>query len=231
MNQFHCSGANESDTRCNGKAKQPLKQNGLGVWFGPAVTWGELDTAVEGHQPSSRTGICSFVWGGTGGALPEPYKRTSSRVPVCMFLTKPSETDTMRWHEGPTASSGTCAHSPAPCSSIGIRQRAPEVAGPPLAAVLFTYASRFTLSTSDRREGVWRRCGERYAACNIIQHERLGIGSAMVWWGLSLEGRTDLHVRRDLNPIEHPPSTATHCPGAHWCCDPGLGGDPPGHHP
>ena len=43
----------------------------------PTERQGELDTAVEGHQPSSRTGICSFVRGGTGGALPEPYKMTS----------------------------------------------------------------------------------------------------------------------------------------------------------
>ena len=60
--------------------------------------------------------------------------------------------------------------------------------------VLFTDESRFTLSTCDRRERVWRRRGERYAACNIIQHDRFGGGSVMVWGGISLEGRTDLHV-------------------------------------
>ncbi|KAJ8333842.1 hypothetical protein SKAU_G00411610 [Synaphobranchus kaupii] len=54
--------------------------------------------------------------------------------------------------------------------------------------------SRFTLSTCDRRERVWRRRGERYAACNIIQHDRFGGGSVMVWGGISLEGRTNLHV-------------------------------------
>ena len=31
-----------------------------------AVTLGELDRAVEGPQPISRTDICSFVQGGTG---------------------------------------------------------------------------------------------------------------------------------------------------------------------
>lgn len=60
--------------------------------------------------------------------------------------------------------------------------------------VLFTDESRFTLSTCDRRERVWRRRGERNAACNIIQHDRFGGGSVMVWGGISLEGRTDLHV-------------------------------------
>ncbi|KAI4888248.1 hypothetical protein NFI96_009781, partial [Prochilodus magdalenae] len=57
--------------------------------------------------------------------------------------------------------------------------------------VLFTDESRFTLSTCDR---VWRRRGERSAACNILQHDRLGSGSVMVWGGVSLEGRTAPHV-------------------------------------
>ena len=47
----------------------------------------------------------------------------------------------------------------------------------------------------------------------------------------------------DLNPVEDlwhmwyvsvnlmPPNTATDCPWADWCPDPGQGGDPPGHHP
>ena len=39
-----------------------------------------------GHR--SRIGVCSFVKGGTGGALPEPYKMTSSGLIVRMFLTK-----------------------------------------------------------------------------------------------------------------------------------------------
>lgn len=59
--------------------------------------------------------------------------------------------------------------------------------------VLFTDESRFNLSTCDRRERVWRCRGERYAACNIIQHDRFGGGSVMVWGGISLEGRTDLY--------------------------------------
>ena len=53
------------------------------------------DKAGEGHQTSSRSGICSFVRGGTGEALPEPCKMTSNRLLACMFLTKLSETDSM----------------------------------------------------------------------------------------------------------------------------------------
>ncbi|KAI3357866.1 hypothetical protein L3Q82_016261, partial [Scortum barcoo] len=54
--------------------------------------------------------------------------------------------------------------------------------------------SRFTLSTCDRRDRVWRRRGERSAACNILQHDQFGSGSVMVWGGISLGGRTALHV-------------------------------------
>ncbi|KAI3359140.1 hypothetical protein L3Q82_002673 [Scortum barcoo] len=61
--------------------------------------------------------------------------------------------------------------------------------------------SRFTLST-DR---VWRRRGERSAACNILQHDRFGSGSVMVWGGISLGGRTALHVlaRGSLTAIRY----------------------------
>ncbi|KAL0148612.1 hypothetical protein M9458_056052 [Cirrhinus mrigala] len=65
--------------------------------------------------------------------------------------------------------------------------------------------SRFTLSTCDRRDRVWRRRGERSAACNILQHDRFGSGSVMVWGGISLEGRTALHVlaRGSLTAIRY----------------------------
>ncbi|XP_029905559.1 B-cell receptor CD22-like [Myripristis murdjan] len=139
-----------------------------------ASTPGEMEGAVGGQQPSSRTAICFFVQGGRGGALAEPSKITSSRPLVCMFLPKLSETDSMRWHEGLTSSN----------------------------------ESRFTLSTYDRRDRVWQRWGEHYAAYNLLQDDRFGGGSVMVWGGISLDGCTDLHVlargagSRDLNKAQ-----------------------------
>ncbi|KAI4887220.1 hypothetical protein NFI96_007654 [Prochilodus magdalenae] len=65
--------------------------------------------------------------------------------------------------------------------------------------VPFTDESRFYLSTCDRRDRLWRRRGECYAACNIIQHDWFGGGSVMVWGGISLEGHTDLY-RLDNTP-------------------------------
>uniref|UniRef100_A0A8C7QJN8 Tc1-like transposase DDE domain-containing protein n=1 Tax=Oncorhynchus mykiss TaxID=8022 RepID=A0A8C7QJN8_ONCMY len=71
--------------------------------------------------------------------------------------------------------------------------------------VLFTDESRFTLSTCDKCDRVWRRRGERSAACNILQHDRFGGGSVMVWGGISLGGRTALHVlaRGSLTAIRY----------------------------
>ncbi|KAI3376663.1 hypothetical protein L3Q82_017093, partial [Scortum barcoo] len=72
-------------------------------------------------------------------------------------------------------------------------------------ALTSTDESRFTLSTCDRRDRVWRRRGERSAACNILQHDRFGSGSVMVWGGISLGGRTALHVlaRGSLTAIRY----------------------------
>ncbi|KAI4876386.1 hypothetical protein NFI96_017851, partial [Prochilodus magdalenae] len=56
------------------------------------------------------------------------------------------------------------------------------------------HESRFTLSTCDRQDRIWRRREERTAAYNILQHDRFGSGSVMVWGGISLEGRKALHV-------------------------------------
>jgi len=60
--------------------------------------------------------------------------------------------------------------------------------------VLFTDEIRFTLSTCDRSERVWRSRGESYAAHNIVQHDRfLGGWIVMVWGGILIKGRTDLY--------------------------------------
>ncbi|KAI3352369.1 hypothetical protein L3Q82_005335 [Scortum barcoo] len=89
---------------------------------------------------------------------------------------------------------GICQRTPRLANSIGHWHR-----------VLFTDDSRFTLSTCDRRDRVWRRRGERSAACNILQHDRFGSGSVMVWGGISLGGRTALHVlaRGSLTAIRY----------------------------
>lgn len=51
--------------------------------------------------------------------------------------------------------------------------------------VLFSDESRFCVSTNDRRQRVWRARGERFAECAIVEHDRFGGPSVMVWAGIS----------------------------------------------
>ncbi|KAI3359193.1 hypothetical protein L3Q82_002722 [Scortum barcoo] len=68
---------------------------------------------------------------------------------------------------------GVVLYSPTPCRTFGICQRNTKIGKfSHWRPVLFTDESRFTLSTCDRRDRVWRRRGERSAACNILQHDR-----------------------------------------------------------
>ena len=56
--------------------------------------------------------------------------------------------------------------------------------------VLFTDDGRFYVSTFDSCVCVWRRLGERHMNCNIVEHNRFGDGSAMLWMGFVM---TDVH--------------------------------------
>ena len=63
--------------------------------------------------------------------------------------------------------------------------------------VLFTDESKFCADFLDRRRRVWRRPGERYLPVNVVEHDRFGGQSVMVWAGISVDGRTDLYVIRN----------------------------------
>ena len=54
---------------------------------------------------------------------------------------------------------------------------------------LFTDESRFCV---DFHDGLMP--GERYADCSVTEHDSFGGGSVMVWAGVSINGKTDLHV-------------------------------------
>ena len=62
------------------------------------------------------------------------------------------------------------------------------------APVLFTDESRYCLDFTDRHAQVWRRRGERFLDATISEHDRYDGGSIMVWAGISIGGRTDLHI-------------------------------------
>ena len=98
-----------------------------------ATIWEELDMAVERHLPICRIGLCSFVRGGTWGALPEHLQNDLQQATGVHVSDQTVRNSPWGWDDGPMSSSGTCAHSPALCSSTGICEKTPELAGPPLA--------------------------------------------------------------------------------------------------
>ena len=51
--------------------------------------------------------------------------------------------------------------------------------------VLFTDESRFTLYRADGRRRVYRRHGEHFAGACVVERDRFGGGSAMVWGGIA----------------------------------------------
>ncbi|KFM63614.1 Transposable element Tcb2 transposase, partial [Stegodyphus mimosarum] len=61
-------------------------------------------------------------------------------------------------------------------------------------AVLFRDESRFSLESDSRRYLIWRKPGIRYHPSNIRERDAYGRRIVCAWGGISLGGRTDLHV-------------------------------------
>ncbi|GFT03851.1 transposable element Tcb1 transposase [Trichonephila clavipes] len=60
--------------------------------------------------------------------------------------------------------------------------------------VLFTDESRFSLSSDSHRIHIWRERGSRNHPSNIIERDRYGSRSVLLWGGIMLGSRTDLHI-------------------------------------
>ncbi|GFY10911.1 transposable element Tc1 transposase [Trichonephila clavipes] len=60
--------------------------------------------------------------------------------------------------------------------------------------VLFTDESRFSLSSISHRILIWRERGSRNHRSNIIERDRYGGRGVLVWGGIMLGSRTDLHI-------------------------------------
>ncbi|GFW24766.1 transposable element Tcb2 transposase [Trichonephila clavipes] len=60
--------------------------------------------------------------------------------------------------------------------------------------VLFTDESRFTLSSDSHSILIWREWGSRNHPSNIIERDRYGGRGVLVWGGIMLGSRTDLHI-------------------------------------
>ncbi|GFX36118.1 transposable element Tcb2 transposase [Trichonephila clavipes] len=60
--------------------------------------------------------------------------------------------------------------------------------------VLFTDESRFSLSSDSHRILIWRERGSRNHHSNTIERDRYGGRGVLVWGGIMLGSRTDLHI-------------------------------------
>ncbi|GFT28292.1 transposable element Tcb2 transposase [Trichonephila clavipes] len=60
--------------------------------------------------------------------------------------------------------------------------------------VLFTDDSRFSLSSDSHRILIWRERGSCNYPSNIIERDRYGGRGVLVWGGIMLGSRTDLHI-------------------------------------
>ncbi|GFW60800.1 transposable element Tcb2 transposase [Trichonephila clavipes] len=56
------------------------------------------------------------------------------------------------------------------------------------------YESRFSLSSDSHRILIWRERGSRNHPSNIIERDRYGGRGVLVWGGIMLGSRTDLHI-------------------------------------
>ncbi|KFM62434.1 Transposable element Tcb1 transposase, partial [Stegodyphus mimosarum] len=63
------------------------------------------------------------------------------------------------------------------------------------ACVMFSDESRFSLQSDSRRTFIWRAPDTRYHQENIIERHRYGGAGVLVWCGIILGSRTDLHVQ------------------------------------
>lgn len=70
--------------------------------------------------------------------------------------------------------------------------------------ILFTDESRFNVAFADGRLRVWRRRGERFDPENVVERDRYGGGSVMIWGGISYQGKTELvTVNGTLNSVRY----------------------------
>ena len=63
--------------------------------------------------------------------------------------------------------------------------------------VLFSDESRFSVEPDNRRVFIWRECGTRNNPMFVRERSQYHGGGLMVWAGISIGGRTELHIIRN----------------------------------
>ena len=70
--------------------------------------------------------------------------------------------------------------------------------------ILFSNECRFNLSHDDRHHRVYRRQGEHFANVYIIEQDRFGRSSVLVWAGIMGGNKTRLTHSHTITPFDAP---------------------------
>ncbi|GFX20325.1 transposable element Tcb1 transposase [Trichonephila clavipes] len=149
---------------------------------------------------SSRHHIDDFMRGRIIGKIEEGRKITDVAREfdiahsVVSRLWKSFKTTGMcsRLHGGDRVRSTTPAEDI--CIVLSAKKNRRTTAQQVWACVLFSDESRFSLSSDCRRQLIWRESGTAYRPENIQEKDRYPTCSIMVWAGITINGRTRLHV-------------------------------------
>ncbi|GFU71052.1 transposable element Tcb1 transposase [Trichonephila clavipes] len=102
---------------------------------------------------------------------------------------------TARWWSVCTTPCTVCTFNACPSEkAFSVVPGTPELRDNEWERVLFTDESRFSLSSDSHRILIWREREAAIIPSNIIERDRYGGRGVLVWGGIMLGSRTDLHI-------------------------------------
>ncbi|GFV59940.1 transposable element Tc3 transposase [Trichonephila clavipes] len=102
---------------------------------------------------------------------------------------------TARWWSVCTTPCTVCTFNACPSEkAFSVVPGTPELRDNEWGRVLFTDESRFSLSSDSHRILIWRERGSRNHPSNIIERDMYRGRGVLVWGGIMLGSRTDLHI-------------------------------------
>ncbi|GFW00491.1 transposable element Tcb2 transposase [Trichonephila clavipes] len=157
------------------------------------LSGGSVVVVHEEPHPQ-MTGTLSYMPEETGGRQRGEIARHTTQAtgrPISRF------TVARRLHGG-----GLFTRHPVRCNfnacpsekAFSVLPGTPELRDNEWGRVLFTDESRFSLSSDSHRILIWRERGSRNHPSNIIERDRYGGRGVLVWGGIMLGSRTDLHI-------------------------------------
>ncbi|GFU73141.1 transposable element Tcb2 transposase [Trichonephila clavipes] len=141
------------------------------------------------------TGILSYRPEETGGRQREKSLDTRHRRLDDRYIAFYRGQKTARWWSVCTTTCTVCTFNACPSEkAFSVVPGTPELRDNEWGRVLFTDESRFSLSSDSHRILIWRERESRNHPSNIIERDRHGGRGVLVWEGIMLGSRTDLHI-------------------------------------